>query len=42
LMDDDGRLGLQAALRPARRGGVYGRILSGGELTVGMPCVREP
>lgn len=41
LMDDDGRLGLQAALRPQRRGGVYGRIVSGGELTVGMACVRE-
>jgi MOSC domain-containing protein YiiM len=35
-MDDGGRLGLQAALRPARRGGVYGRIRAGGELRVGM------
>ncbi len=38
LMDDDGRLGLQKALRPDRRGGVYGRILRGGELAVGMSC----
>ncbi|MCA8954337.1 MAG: MOSC domain-containing protein [Planctomycetes bacterium] len=36
LMDDDGRLGLQAALRPQRRGGVFGRIVAGGELRVGM------
>ena len=35
LMDDDGRTGLQAALRPQRRGGVYGQILHGGEIRVG-------
>lgn len=38
LMDDGGRLGLQAALRPGRRGGVYGRILQGGILHVGDAC----
>lgn len=38
LMDDGGRLGLQAALRPERRGGVYGRILQGGTLQVGDAC----
>ncbi len=42
LMDDDGRLGLQMALRPERRGGVYGRITTGGELAVGMSCRVEP
>ena len=42
LMDDDGRLGLQNALRPERRGGVYGRIRCGGELRVGMACSFEP
>lgn len=36
LMDDGGRIGLMKALRPARRGGVFGRIRSGGELRVGM------
>ena len=39
LMDDHGRMGLQAALRPERRGGVYGRILQGGLLRVGEACV---
>lgn len=38
LMDDGGRLGLQAALRPERRGGVFGRILQGGTLQVGDAC----
>jgi MOSC domain-containing protein YiiM len=38
LMDDGGRLGLQQALRPQKRGGVYGKIRSGGELRVGMEC----
>jgi len=38
LMDDDGRIGLQAAIRPERRGGVHGRIANGGELRVGMAC----
>ncbi len=38
LIDDGGRTGLQQALRPQRRGGVYGRIRSGGKLTVGMEC----
>jgi MOSC domain-containing protein YiiM len=38
LMDDGGRLGLQAALRPMRRGGVYGRIVQGGELRLGETC----
>lgn len=38
LMDDGGRLGLQAALRPDRRGGVYGRILQGGTLRIGDAC----
>jgi len=39
LLDDDGRAGLCAALRPARRGGVHARIVRGGELAVGMPLV---
>lgn len=38
LLDDGGRIGLCAALRPHRRGGVHGRILRGGELRVGMAC----
>lgn len=38
LMDDDGRRGLQVALRSDRRGGVYGAIVQGGELRVGDPC----
>jgi len=38
LMDDDGRTGLQAALRQECRGGVFGRIAAGGELRVGMDC----
>jgi MOSC domain-containing protein YiiM len=38
LMDDHGHLGLQAALRKGQRGGVYGRILNGGELRIGMTC----
>jgi MOSC domain-containing protein YiiM len=35
LLDDDGRVGLCVALRPARRGGVYGTLRTGGELRVG-------
>jgi MOSC domain-containing protein YiiM len=42
LMDDGGRLGLMAALRPERRGGVFGRIRSGGELRVGMAACLTP
>ena len=36
LMDDDGRVGLCAALRPERRGGAYGVLRRGGVLEVGM------
>lgn len=36
LMDDVAD-GLQNALDPDRRGGVYGRVLEGGDLAVGMP-----
>jgi MOSC domain-containing protein YiiM len=42
LMDDGGRLGLMAALRPERRGGVFGRIREGGELRVGMAARLTP
>ena len=42
LMDDGGRLGLMAALRPERRGGVFGRIRAGGELRVGMAARLTP
>lgn len=35
LMDDDGRIGLDAALRKSLRGGVFGSIRRGGELRVG-------
>ena len=35
LLDAPGRVGLCAALRPARRGGVYGEISTGGALRVG-------
>jgi MOSC domain-containing protein YiiM len=42
LMDDDGRIGLMAALRPQRRGGVFGRIREGGELRVGMAVRVAP
>lgn len=41
LMDDDGRIGLMAALRPERRGGVYGAIVTGGTLRVGDVCGVE-
>ena len=37
---DDAAPGLQAALRPERRAGVYGRIVEGGELRVGDPVSR--
>ena len=42
LMDDGGRIGLMAALRPERRGGVFGRIRAGGELRVGMAARLTP
>lgn len=35
LMDDDGRLGLDAALRKDRRGGVFGAIVTSGTVQVG-------
>lgn len=35
LLDDDGRIGLCAALRPARRGGVHGTLRNDGTLRVG-------
>lgn len=38
LMDDAGRTGLMRALQSGRRGGVYGRILVGGELRTGDAC----
>lgn len=38
LMDDSGRVGLCAALRPERRGGVFGSIRAGGQLQVGDEC----
>ena len=38
LLDDDGRVGLNEALRSDRRGGVFGKIRSGGPLKVGDPC----
>lgn len=41
-MDEDGQVGMQAALRTARRGGVYGRIRNGGELRTGMTCTLLP
>ena len=37
LMDDVAQ-GLQNALDPDRRGGVYGRVLEGGEIAIGMPA----
>lgn len=39
-MDEEGE-GLQAALRPEWRGGVYGAVLEGGELAVGDPVRWE-
>lgn len=36
LMDDVVN-GLQKALDPGRRGGVYGRVIEGGDVAVGMP-----
>lgn len=41
LLDDDGRLGLCAALRPEHRGGVYGTVRQGGTLQVGDPVVAS-
>lgn len=40
LMDDDGRVGLCAALRPERRGGVCGSVREGGVLRVGDVVVQ--
>ena len=37
LLDDAGGVGLCAALRPDRRGGVFGAVRSAGELVVGAP-----
>ena len=37
LLDDGGRVGLCTSLRPERRGGVYARVVTGGELRVGDP-----
>ena len=42
LMDDDGRVGLCAALRPKRRGGVLGVVRRGGEVCVGDPAEVVP
>lgn len=38
LMDQDGRVGLCAALRPEWRGGVFGTVRAGGTLRVGDAC----
>jgi len=40
LMDDFAP-GLQRALEPERRGGVYGRVVAGGEIAVGDPVRVE-
>lgn len=42
LLDDGGRIGLCASLRPDGRGGVYGRIVRGGSLRVGDPLRSLP
>ncbi len=42
LLDDGGRVGLCAALRPERRGGVYGSIRVGGTLRAGDACTAFP
>ena len=42
LMDSGGKPGLCAALRPARRGGAYGTVRTGGLLQVGMPITVVP
>ncbi|MEM7206130.1 MAG: MOSC domain-containing protein [Planctomycetota bacterium] len=39
LLDDGNRVGLCAALRPQRRGGVFGTVRIGGVLRVGDACV---
>ena len=36
LLDQDGNEGLYASLRDDRRAGVFGRIVQGGDLRVGM------
>ncbi len=41
LMDDDGRIGLDAALRKDWRGGVFGAVRTGGTLAVGDPVQPE-
>lgn len=38
---DDGHPGLQEALRPEWRGGVYGEVLEGGPIEVGDPVAWE-
>ena len=38
LLDAQGRTGLCAALRPERRGGVYGAVRTGGLLRTGTTC----
>lgn len=42
LLDDDGNVGLCAALRADRRAGVFGTVREGGELHVGAACSFEP
>jgi MOSC domain-containing protein YiiM len=38
LLEGPGRTGLCAALRPERRGGVYGTVRTGGLLRIGASC----
>jgi MOSC domain-containing protein YiiM len=42
LMDDGGRIGLCAALSPARRGGVLGVVREGGAISIGDPVEVAP
>ena len=42
LLDDDGRIGLCASLRPELRGGIFGRIRAGGELRIGAVVLAVP
>ena len=39
---DEARPGLQAALDPEWRAGIYGEVLSGGEVSLGDPVAWEP